>query len=294
MDTQTKKEKMDIIEFDTSRAKRTYLDVQYGTLDQQKLDIYLPDEGEGPFPLVIYVHGGGWILGTKRQCALDVIFDVLKSGCAIMAPDYRLAPEVQFPEFIYDVKTAIRFARANASKYGFDPEKFILVGDSAGGHIVLNVAYTNDRPEYEGEKYGWEGVSSRVQAVVDMYGLSDLTGKDEAWFAENGIKGINFCPGGGDIYEYAFGTANPGLREVISPINLVHRDIPPTFLQHGLADTLVPVQHSTTLAERIEKVCGADRYRMTLYEGRGHADPAFKNPENCEEFLSFLRDFHVL
>ncbi len=274
--------------FDTERARRHYLDVQYGSLPEQKLDLYLPEGSDGPFPLIIYVHGGGWILGTKRECALDVIFDSIKSGWAIMAPDYRLAPGALFPEFIYDIKTAVRFARANAEKYHLDPNKFVMVGDSAGGHIVLTVGFTIDRPEYEGEKYGWPGVSSAVHAVVDMYGLTDLAADDQAWCEASGLKRIDFAPKGHDIYEYVFGTANLELRKLISPVSLVHKDIPPVLIQHGYADTIVPYQHSTELAERIAKVCGEDRYQLVLYPGRGHADPAFSTPENCREFLEFV------
>lgn len=287
------KEQVDAMTFDTNRAKRKDLDVQYGTLPEQKLDIYYPDEGEGPFPLIIYVHGGGWIIGSKRECALDVLFDARKSGYAIMVPDYRLAQVAQFPEFIYDVKTSIRFIRANAEKYNIDPEKFILVGDSAGGHIVLHVGFTCDRPEYEGEKYGWAGVSSKVNAIVDMYGISNLAADEDAWFAESGIKRININPEGKDLYEYTFGTANMGLREVISPTNMVHKDIPPVFIQHGLDDAIVPVQQSIQLADKIKEVCGEGRCRLTLYPGRGHADKAFKNPENCEELLAFIKDFNI-
>ena len=156
--------------YDPSKLKRKFLDIQYGTLPEQILDVYLPDEGEGPFPLIIYVHGGGWSMGNRREGALDCIIGALKCGYAILTLDYRLVPKVVFPEFLYDVKTAVRWARAHAVQYGFDPARFGMVGDSAGGHLTLMMGFTANHPELEGEQYGWAGYSSEVQAIIDMYG----------------------------------------------------------------------------------------------------------------------------
>ncbi len=283
------KKQMDAVGFDPSVVENRHTDIQFGSLEEQKMDLYLPSKGEGPFPLLVYIHGGGWYIGSRRACAMDVVLRVLNEGWAIMVPDYRLFPDVQFPEFIYDVKTALRFARANAEKYNLDPEKFVILGDSAGGHIALTVAFTNDRPEYEGEKYGWAGVSSAVQGVCSMYGLTILDGDEDEMFRQCGVNRVNFAPGGkGDIYEMVFGTDNKELRRLVSPLALVHKDIPPVFLQHGLADTLVPYLHSKVLAEHIEEVCGKERYDLTLYPGRGHADAAFKLEENHHELMQFL------
>ena len=88
--------------FDPGPIRRKYLDVQYGTLPEQKVDVYLPDEGDGPFPLIIYVHGGGWSMGSKREGALPCIIDAIKYGYAVISVDYRLAPGVKFPEFLFE------------------------------------------------------------------------------------------------------------------------------------------------------------------------------------------------
>lgn len=278
--------------FDPTPIARKYLDVQYGSLPQQLLDVYLPDEGDGPFPLIIYVHGGGWSMGTKREGALPCIIDALKYGYAIISVDYRLAPGVRFPEFLFDVKTAVRWARANAEKYGFDPAHFGMIGDSAGGHLTLMVGFTAGHPEYEGEEYGWSGVSSEVQAIADMYGPSILDADGAAFLKETGVPSLSFQQPDKDgqtisSMTRAF-TEDKNMLKLISPIQYVHKGIPPTLIQQGEKDPVVPMQHSTLLAEKIRKVCGPDRVDLRLYPERTHSDGAFMGTENCLEVLPFF------
>ena len=280
--------------FDPSPIPRKCLDVQYGTLPEQKVDVYLPDEGDGPFPLIIYVHGGGWSMGNKREGALPCIIDAIKYGYAVISVDYRLAPGVKFPEFLFDVKTAVRWARANAKEFRFDPDKFGMVGDSAGGHLTLMVGFTAGHPEYEGEQYGWEGVSSAVQAIIDMYGPSILDADRDAFLKESGVPAMNLgAPPPKDGSAPASGmagafTSDMNMLHLISPIQYVHKDIPPTMIQQGEKDPIVPLQNSTLLAEKIRKVCGPDRVDLRLYQERTHSDGAFMGTENCMEVLPFF------
>ena len=282
------------VDFDTDRVKNKVLDIQYGTLPEQKLDLYLPDDAKAPFPVIFYVHGGGWYLGTKRLGALDCIIDAVKFGYAVISVDYRLAPTVCYPEFIYDVKTAVRWARANAEKYGFDPDRFGMIGDSAGGHITLTMGFTGDWVEYEGEEYGWAGQSSKLQAICDMYGPSILYADEDAWYRESKVRRMASAPPpeGGEqppsMFEQAFGTGNKTLLRVISPYHMVHKNIPPTMIQQGMADAVVPYQHSTLLAERITEICGADRVLLRTYPERNHSDKDFMTSENCMEVLEFF------
>jgi acetyl esterase/lipase len=226
-------------------------------------------------------------MGTKSQGALDCIIDARKYGYAIASVDYRLAPGAVFPEFLYDVKTAVRWARANAAAYGFDPDRFGMIGDSAGGHLTLMVAFTEGHPEYEGEQYGWAGVSSAVQAVVDMYGPSDLSADDEAWLAEAGVPRFTLHPDEPPVTDIAF-TKDKNMLKLISPVSYVHKNIPPILIQQGCRDPIVPYQHSTTLAEKIERICGRGRVELRLYEDRTHADFEFMTAANCLEVLPFF------
>ena len=275
--------------FDPGVLKRTRLDIQYGSLPEQLLDVYYPDEGEGPWPLIIYVHGGGWSMGSRRECAIDCILGALKRGYALVTLDYRLAPKTKFPEFLFDVKTAVRWCRANAKEYGFIPDKFGVMGDSAGGHLALMIGFTAGHPEYEGEQYGWPGVSSAVQAVIDMYGPAVLDADNFAWTRENGLKSMRPEPpkDAPPMLAGAF-TADLNMLKLISPISYVHKDIPPVLIQQGEADPVVPKQHSILVAERIRQVCGPDRVDLRLYPGRSHSDHEFMTEANCAEACEFF------
>ena len=276
--------------FDPASVARSFADLNYGPLPEQTVDVYLPPVGDGPWPLIIYVHGGGWTLGTKRECALECIIDALNCGYAIISVNYRLAPAVKFPEFLYDVKTAVRWARANAAEYGFDPERFAIMGDSAGAHLSLMVGFTADIPEYEGEKYGWAGVSSAVQAVVDLYGPTVLNADNAAWLKESGVPLISLSGGTSaplDLMMACF-TPDPDMLAFISPLTLVHKEIPPVLILQGEADPIVPKQHSTLLAERIHKICGTDRAELRLYPERTHSDYAFMTDETAHTTVEFL------
>ena len=277
--------------FDTSRVERKALDVAYGPLPEQKLDVYLPPEGEGPFPLIIYVHGGGWTVGTKREGALDAIIGALAHGYALLSVDYRLSPAAKYPEFLFDVKTAVRWARAHAAVYGFDPERFAVMGDSAGAQLGLMVGFTPDVPELEGAKYGWAETSSRVQAVVDLYGPVLLDANNFALLDESGVPKLSLT---GDYSRAPLDkmmsclSADPDLLGLISPTAYVHRDIPPVLILQGESDPIVPKQHSIALFDRIRAVCGPGRAELVLFPERVHADFAFMTNETAETVVAFL------
>ena len=280
--------------FDPATVARHQTDVPYGTLPEQVLDLYYPPEGKGPWPLIIYIHGGGWTLGNRRECALDGIIAAIHSGYAVASIDYRLAPAVKYPEFLFDAKTAVRWARANAAEFDFDPTRFAVMGDSAGAHLALLVGFTPDHPECEGEQYGWPGVSSAVQAVVDIYGPSDLAADNAAWVAEAGVPHLPFFgddPGDGSApldRMMACFTPDRDMLPFISPIAYVHRDIPPVLILQGEADPIVPKQHSILLARRIAAVCGPERVELRLYPERTHADYAFMTDETAHTVVEFL------
>jgi acetyl esterase/lipase len=279
--------------FDDSKIKNKFLNVKYGPLPEHLLDVYKPDVCDGPLPLIFYIHGGGWSEGSKSVGFLDAIIGAVNRGYIVASVDYRLAPETSFPEFLFDIKTAVRWARANAKEFGFDPDRFAAVGDSAGGHLALMAGFTADRPEYAGLKYGWEQYSDGIQAIGDIYGPTILVNPFDPYFIETGVKRLRRSePGEPNFYEIAFGTTNPGLLELISPVSLVHKDIPPTLILHGLQDGVVPYQHSTILYEKIKKVCGEDRAELILYKGRNHGDQGFRKEENTETITNFI-DKHL-
>jgi acetyl esterase/lipase len=276
--------------FDPTGFPNKILDVRYGVLPEQILDVYLPETVAAPFPVLFFVHGGAWSQGTKRLTYLHGVIGAVESGYAVVSVDYRLAPAVRFPEFLLDVKTAIRWARANAGEYGFDPLRFAIAGDSAGGYLSLMAAYTAGHPEYAGLHYGWPDASDAVQAVCAMYGPTVIDDPTAPFYRESGVKrAMRDVAGVPTFYDVAFGkVTNPVLLRLASPLGYVHKNIPPTLILHGKQDGIVPYQHSVLLADRILAVCGEGRAELVLFEDRNHGAPGFNTPENATEIVRFL------
>jgi acetyl esterase/lipase len=278
--------------FDRESAKNKILDVRYGTLDTQLLDIYYPDgdANAGPgYPVIFFIHGGGWTMGSRYSGTVNGIFDATNHGYAVVAVEYRLYPEAKFPEFIFDIKTAVRWARAHAARYRFDPDRFGMIGDSAGAYNALMTAFTANRPEYEGAEYGWEEFSSSLNVVCAQYGTTDLSVDKSDDYRVSGVKRIaREVPGAPSLYDLIWCADNPGILRLCSPISFVSKDIPPVLLMHGKMDGVVPYQNSTRLAEKIEKVCGKDRVRLLLFEDLNHSDSFFSSPENAALVIDFF------
>lgn len=135
----------------------------------QKMDIYLP-KTEGPYPVIIWIHGGGYLSGDKSGSDVNFAKEGLNRGYAVVSINYRLAEEARFPAQIYDVKTAIKYLRANAQTYNLDPNKFAVWGSSAGGHLAALAGTSGDDPSLENNSMGYPNVSDKVQAVVDEKG----------------------------------------------------------------------------------------------------------------------------
>lgn len=154
---------------ETSWIKTKYLDLAYASESPaQKLDIYLPNEGVGPFPVIISIHGGAFKFGDKADGQLTPMLEGLKHGYAVVGVNYRLSGEALYPAQINDIKAAIRFLRANASEYNLDKEKFATWGGSAGGNLAAMAGTSGDVKELEDLSLGNAGESSRVQAVVEI------------------------------------------------------------------------------------------------------------------------------
>jgi len=224
----------------TDLAGTIQQDIIYSSKDgaDLKLDIHYPQLVTGPIPTLVYVHGGAWIQGDKEEGAGTVdIPALLEAGFAVVAVNYRLAPQHKFPAMIEDVKCAIRFLRANADRYGLATEKIGAYGGSAGGHLVSLLGVTDSSAGWDSGEYA--EYSSHVQAVVDMFGPTNLTGP---FLAEAPVR----C-------EDVFGTCNvndPVLRDA-SPVTWVSADDPPFLILHGDKDEVVPLSQSEALYEHL-------------------------------------------
>ena len=160
---------------DLSGFSRSYLDVPFSDRSKAlRLNLVLPNEGDGPFPLVVFIHGGGWLTGDKNHVQTQSVYRLLYAGYAVCCINYRLSDEAKWPLPLHDCKAAIRFLRANAQRFNLDTERIGLVGNSAGGHLAALMGTTNGQKEYEDLTMGCGEYSSDVQAVFVWFGVYDF------------------------------------------------------------------------------------------------------------------------
>jgi len=227
---------------------RTLKDVGYlGAGRSEKLDLYLPerDPADPPSPAVVWIHGGGWMDGTKGEARAQQICGALASaGYVCASVDYRLGPG-SWPANLLDCKNAVRFLRAHAADYNIDADRVAVMGGSAGGHLALMVGLTAGESALEPQA-PYPGISDMVGAVGDFYGPSDLPTLQaaDAQGSALGRRAANADPtamlGGDD-------KAAPGVWRAASPVNHVGADSPPVLIVHGTADRLVDFAQSSEL-----------------------------------------------
>jgi acetyl esterase/lipase len=243
-----------------------------------KLDLAVP-KGEGPFPAILCIHGGGW-RGGNRQDLANTIETFAGRGYVAATLSYRLVPAAKFPAQIEDCKAAVRWLRANASKYHVDPNRVGVMGFSAGGHLscLLGTSDKNDGLEGTG---GNPEQSSRVQAVVSFFGPTDFTVRNWSDELEENLL-VPFIGG-------AF-KDKPELYKRVSPIAYVTKDDPPFLFFHGTEDTLVSIRHSRILADKLQAVGVAAK--VVAMEGEGHGWRGDKLRQSIDQTLAFF-DEHL-
>lgn len=264
----------------------SFTDLAYADKSEaQKLDLYIPTAGDGPFPVVVMVHGGGFMFGDKADGAgLTGVDQLLEAGYAVASINYRLSGEAIWPAQINDAKAAVRFLRANAAQYNLDPENVGAWGASAGGNLVAMLGTTCDVAELEGAELGNADQSSCVQAVVDWFGPIDFLAMD-AQFAGTA------CPATHDAADspesMLVGAPIQTVPEIVAttnPMNYIDATDAPFLIQHGSADCNIPPVQGKNLADAL----GADKATRTLIDGAGHGGSQFETPENLQMVLDFL------
>lgn len=260
---------------DVSGASRKWLDVPYGTKSPaQVLDIYLPEEGHGPFPVYVFVHGGAFMFGDKGDVQFLHAIDGINHGFAVVSVNYRLVPETLLPGAIYDIKAAIRFLRAHATQYLLSTERIAIGGNSAGAYYAAFVAATQDLPGFDGPDPENAGFSSRVDALVAQCGLYDAL----ALAAPPEVEATAPEAGPGEIpvnlMTLSIG-ANawtiPEAVRLLSPLMYITEAFPKTLVQVGSADQIVPCVESKNLYDAIVGRCGEARAELDVFEGWNHS-----------------------
>lgn len=232
----------------------------------EKLDLYLPATRSAGTrsPAVVIIHGGGWSGGSKSAGReFNIGTTLAKAGYVCASIEYRLEKTNRWPTNIWDCKNAVRFLRKNATKYGVDTEHVGVIGGSAGGHLALMVGVTSGVKELE-PPAPYPGISDKVQAVVDMYGIADVrTGKktDTQGNPTNEHKS----------WDGVFGDHKPitdADRALASPTTHLAPGIPPILILQGTADTTVDRDQSIDLDRRLTAL--KLEHQLILVPGIGH------------------------
>jgi acetyl esterase/lipase len=257
-------------------------DVTYAEIGGRplRLDLYLPQTDDGALPLIVWIHGGGWQAGDKSQCRPALA--MLQRGYAVASIEYRLSGEATFPAQIEDCKAAVRWLRGNAARLGIDPAKMAAWGSSAGGHLAALLGTSGDVADLEGRVGEHLDQSSRVQAVCDYYGPTDL---------------IQFVGTRG--YERHASPMSPESKllggavledrpraERANPIAYVSADDPPFLIVHGDADPVVPLNQSELLDAALRKA-GVETTLIVL-RGALHGGPEFTATELLDRVEAFF------
>ena len=224
---------------------------------KMEMDIVRPKNQAGAAPAVLLIHGGGFRRGT-RQSYLVQAARLAERGYVAATASYRLAPRHQFPASVEDAKAAVRFLRANAAKYGIDPDRIGAWGGSAGGHLVLMLGLTGDVAEFEGTGPNRE-FSSKVQCVINYYGPTDFTQS-----YSKSVDAAEVLPLwlGGHLDQ------NRKLHQKASPLNWVTPNAAPILSLHGTKDAYVAYEHSAMLTDRLLNA-GAEA-EFESFSGAGH------------------------
>jgi len=205
-----------------------------------KLDVYRHKKSTSPAATLIFIHGGAWKSGDKRDY-LVYLLPFAEKGYVTVSVAYRFSKEAVFPAAVEDVKCALRWLKTHATEYGMDVHRFALIGGSAGGHLAMMAGYTSDVRAFT-EECEVDSLDDRVQAIVDIYGPSDLT----TAFAQQNAVVIKFI---GQTYAQA-----PELYRRASPLYWLDSGDPPTLIFHGTLDEVVPVSQSDSLAARLQRL----------------------------------------
>jgi acetyl esterase/lipase len=264
----------------TAQAERVVRDVAFATVgdSELKLDLYLPEGA--PAGLIVWVHGGAWRGGSRENVDLR---GMVARGWGVASVDYRLSTVARFPAQVHDIKAAIRFLRAHAAEHGYPASRLVIAGSSAGAHLAALVGVTNGVAALEGSVGENSAVSSDVQAIVDLYGASNLT----TILAQSTPHGLNVRVPALELLLGGKPDAVPELARLASPVFHVDASDPPLLLQHGDQDPQMPVNQALELLGAYEDAGLPVAFK--IMHGSAHGGQAFTSDANLARIDAFLR-----
>ena len=242
-----------------------------------KLDLYVPKKGTPAYPAIVFIHGGGWSGGYKERFRRHASYFADK-GIVSACITYRLSGEAKFPAAIEDCKFGVRWMRANAEKYGIDPDKIAVAGGSAGGHLAALVGTSGSVKELEGSS-GYNDYSSHVNLVIAFFGAFDMADMVDG-STERGAEAVKKFIGG-TLEEL------PEKYKLSSPVNFIDKTDPPVLLFHGTDDKTVPYSQSVKFKELLEKA--GIPVELVTAKGAGHGH--INKPPYYESTVKKMEEF---
>ncbi|MBM3778680.1 MAG: alpha/beta hydrolase [Acidimicrobiia bacterium] len=242
---------------------------------ESKLDLYVP-RADGPRPVLMYIHGGGWTQGSKESSALTPL-PFLEMGWAVVNVEYRLARVSLAPAAVEDCRCALRWIYRNAKEFNFDLDRIVVTGHSSGGHLALTTGMLSSRDGLDYLCPGDRGPGPvntdemKVAAMVSWYGITDvaelLSGPSRRAYAEAWLGNL---------------PDREALAKRVSPLSYVRSGLPPTLLIHGDADPVVPYSQAVRMSQALERA-GVPQEMVTV-PGGGHG--GFSDQENIRIYAA--------
>ena len=235
-------------------------DVPYGPLPRHRLDVWRTSTTPRGAPVILYLHGGAWTFGDKREQGRPMLHEFVSRGWIAVAPNYRLAPRHPWPAQIEDAAAVLAWVRRTIAAYGGDPDRVVVAGGSAGGHLAALVGLAGDDPTWAPHGVGVDGESLAVRGVISLYGVLEMTGDEDYWrglghqirrLLEHRVVQVPY-EGHEEIYR------------ALSPMARIHRDAPPFLVVQGGNDTLVDVNVARSFVARFREVALAPIYHVEL------------------------------
>lgn len=277
----------------TDYIKQQWQDVSYMAGARHDLDIYLPNEGQGPFPVIVDVFGGGLIFGDKSSHKLEPALRLLDQGYAVASVSYTWIQDADFPTQIYEVKAAIRFLRAHADEYQLDMNRVALMGESSGAHLALLSGVTASINAMSNHEFGDAAdQSEKVNAIIALYGPYEFD-KFSDQFEESGVIPKYPETGTAESFEGQMFKKQapkdvPDKVKEYNPVTYFNPAMPPILAFAGTADFVVPYQQTVNMIAAARKVVSDDRAEIHIVDGTGHGPDAYMTPENTEIKANFL------
>ena len=232
--------------------------VPYGPEPRHRLDVWRTSEDLRGAPVIFYVHGGAWTFGDKREQGRPMLHEFAARGWIVVAANYRLAPRDPWPAQIEDVTRTLAWVKRGIGAYGGDPDRVVIAGGSAGGHLAALAALAGDDPAWRSR--GDESLDLSVRGCLSYYGVLEMTGDEGHWrglgwglrrLLENRVIQVPY-DGHEDLYRS------------LSPLHRLHTGAPPFYVVQGVTDTLVDVQVARNFVEAFRATCVAPIYYVEL------------------------------